>query len=87
MGYLEAGGILGTVIVILINLCRKIQQVNDTKWALPLIAMLLGAIGGVVGYRFDLIQPPLELVESILAGIGAGATATGLYTVKTLAEK
>ena len=85
--FLGESGALAAIIIFLIGQLKNIEAVNSKKWALPLIAFLLGAVGGYVGNLIGLIQPPLDVLSAITAGIGVGATATGLYTAYNLAGK
>jgi len=77
MDIFGASGILAIGIPILVNLIKKIPAIGS-KYA-PVVAFVLGVIGGVVAQVTGFTPEGMTMVQAIMAGIAVGGTSTGLY--------
>jgi hypothetical protein len=78
MDIFGVSGVLAVAIPFIVNYVKKIPFIGN-KGA-PIIALILGVIGGVAANLLGLAGD-MTLIQSIIAGIGIGGASTGLYDV------
>jgi LytS/YehU family sensor histidine kinase len=85
MDFFGISGILVIIIPILVHQIKQIECIGN-KFA-PVVAFILGIIGGVAGYYLGYAPQGTDLIQAIMTGIAIGGTSTGLYdTGKKLTE-
>ncbi|MFC1709714.1 holin [Candidatus Omnitrophota bacterium] len=74
---LTLSGVAIVAIPFLVNLIKKIKWIGS-KFA-PIVAFVLGAIIGVIGYLTGIVPDGMTMFQAIVLGLTLGGTSTGLY--------